>query len=140
MSKSRQEVAQIDAVDVLHREEVVVANFTELEDLDDVRVVEADGDLGFVDEHGDEAWLLRMAGENAFDNELFGEAFGAKTACQIHLGHAACAEFADQLKVAEGRRTLPFAIDANVSQRQCRLEGVEGYRVAGSQALPDSHA
>ena len=49
-----EQAQEVHALDVLHREEVRVADGAEVEDLDDVRVVEAERDLRLVDEHRDE--------------------------------------------------------------------------------------
>jgi hypothetical protein len=50
--------AQVLALHVLERDEVAVADFTELEDLGDVRVGQLNRDLRLVDEHRDELVVL----------------------------------------------------------------------------------
>ena len=56
----RERAAQVAALDVLEREEVLVADAADLEDLRDVDVLELDRDLRLVDEARDE---LRVGGE-----------------------------------------------------------------------------
>ena len=51
-------VGQVAAADVLHRDEVLALDVAELEDLHDVRVVEARRQLRLLDEHADERRLL----------------------------------------------------------------------------------
>ena len=60
LAEQRERAAQIAALDVLEREEVLVADATDLEDLRDVDVLELDRDLRLVDEARDE---LRVGGE-----------------------------------------------------------------------------
>ena len=56
--------AQVLAVDVLHRDEVLAVDLTDVEDLDDVRVRERRRDARLVQEHLDERAVLvhRRAG------------------------------------------------------------------------------
>ena len=57
LAEQRERAAQVAALDVLEREEVLVADAADLEDLRDVDVLQLDRDLRLVDEPRDE--LLR---------------------------------------------------------------------------------
>ena len=60
MGEERQRAAKVTALDVLEREEVLLADAPDLEHLGDVDVLQLDRDLRFVDESRDE---LRIGGE-----------------------------------------------------------------------------
>ena len=96
------ELAEVEALDVLHREEqALVAVVRELVDLDDVRVVEARRELRLVDEHRAEAPRRAVRRQDALDDEELVRALGAALLGEEHLGHAARAEAAQDLEVGE---------------------------------------
>ena len=96
-----QQAQQVDALDVLHREEVRVADRAEVEHLDDVRVVEAERDLRLVDEHRDELAAPRVRGVDLLDHQGLGEPLRDLGAREEHLGHATGADLADQRVFSE---------------------------------------
>jgi hypothetical protein len=91
-----QEAQQIHPLDVLHRQEVGVADRAEVEDLDDVGVVEAERDLGLVDEHRDELPALGVGRVDLLDHQRLGQALGDGGAREEHLGHASGADLRDE--------------------------------------------
>ena len=73
----RHNAAEILAADVLHGEVVGVTVLAEVVDVDDVRVIEAGGELGLVEEHGDEVGLLGQVRQDALERHALLEAVGA---------------------------------------------------------------
>ena len=61
----------------------------DVEDLDDVRVVEARGEPRLVEEHLDELLVLREVRQHALDRDVLLEPLNADRFAEIHLGHAA---------------------------------------------------
>jgi len=83
-----QDGAEVLAVDVLHCDEIVVADLAQVGDLADVRMAELDGDLGFVDEHLDKLLILREMGQNPFDDQQSLETPDAECLGLENLRHA----------------------------------------------------
>jgi hypothetical protein len=76
------------AVHVLHGHEELALALAEIDHLDDVRVLKPGTDASLVDEHGDEALVLREVRQNALDGEALGKAVGPRAAPHEHLRHA----------------------------------------------------
>ena len=96
------QLAEVEALDVLHREkEPLVAVVLELVDLDDVRVVEARRELRLFDEHRSEAPRGAVRGEDPLDDEDLVGALRASLLGEENLRHAAGPETADDLELAE---------------------------------------
>ena len=72
---------------VLHRDEVLVVDGAQFEDLDDVRMIQASRQLGLVDEHPHECRIVRKMRQDALDHEHPFEAGRALDAPLEHLGH-----------------------------------------------------
>ena len=127
-----QHAQEVDSLDVLHREEVGVADGTEVEHLDDVRVVEAERDLRLVDEHRDELTAARVCGVDLLDDEGLVETLRHDRAREIHLGHPTCADLSDQRVFAEllHRLSLPPG-----KSTDCSGNSVDA-QPAGAQSLP----
>src|SRR5262245_50839713 len=70
--------AQIAAVHVLERDVVAAVDDAEVEDLRDVRVIELYRELGFLDEHADELFVLRDVRQDPLDRYEPLEAFDAE--------------------------------------------------------------
>jgi hypothetical protein len=87
-----EDATDVAPVDVLHRDEVLGADATELVDLDDVVVVEQRGQLGLADERLDEARVLREVRQQALERDDPLEAFDAALEGAVHRGHPANAQ------------------------------------------------
>ena len=96
---------------VLHRDEVGVGRSTlggisgrlaEIEDLNDVRVRQAHGELGLVDEHVHELLAPRELGQDALDDEDLLEALDAVALGLEDLRHAALPQPLEQAIATEG--------------------------------------
>ncbi len=87
-SRAMQERAHRLAVHVLHREEVRVAELSDVVDLRDVRVVELRGEARLFEEHLHEVRVARALAQDALQNDVPFDAGGAGTARQKDLGHA----------------------------------------------------
>ena len=115
-----QQAEQVEALDVLHRQEVGVADRAEVEHLDDVRVVEAERDLGLVDEHRDELPALGVGRVDLLDDQRLGEALRDGRAREEHLGHASGADLRHQRVFTEllhRQRTRSLAPLAAAAER-----------------------
>ena len=86
------EEAQVLALNVLHGDEVLVVALAELEDLPDIGVIQIGGDLGLVDEHGDEVFVVRHVRQDPLDGEELLKALSAGGPPEEDLGHAASAD------------------------------------------------
>ena len=84
-----QQRGQVEAVDVLHRDEQRLADAAEVEDLDDVGVAQLDRDLGLGDEARLELGVARQLGQDPLDREGLLEPVRAVGLGEEHLGHAA---------------------------------------------------
>ena len=96
-----EQAQEVDALDVLHGQEVGGPDLSVAEGLDDVRVVQVDGDLGLVLEHLAELRRLGQRRMDLLDDEDLGQALRERLAREEHLGHAARAEAADELIFSE---------------------------------------
>ncbi len=92
---------KIDALDVLHRQEVGGPDLAVAERLHDVRMVQVDGDLGLVLEHLAELRRLRQRGMDLLDDQDLGEPLRQRLAREEDLGHPARAEPPHQLIFSE---------------------------------------
>jgi hypothetical protein len=102
LAKVVEDAAQIPAVDVFKGDEVAVIDFAEVEDLGDVRVLKLHGDLRLVDEHRDELFVLRDAGQNALERDDALEALDADGLRLEYLGHAPNIDAFEEVVLAEG--------------------------------------
>ena len=84
-----EDAAQVTPVDVLESDVVATVDDAEIEDLRDVGVVELDGELGLLDEHADELFVLRDVRQDALDGDQTFEALDAERLRSEHLGHPA---------------------------------------------------
>jgi len=91
-----QHAQKVEPLDVLHREEVRVADGAEVEHLDDVRVVQAERDLRLVDEHRDELPAPRVRRVDLLDDEGLVQSLRHCRARKEHLGHPTRADLPDQ--------------------------------------------
>ena len=105
--EQRERAAQVAALDVLEREEVLVADAADLEHLRDVDVLQLDRDLRLVDEPRDE---LRVGGEVRQhlldDGELLEP--GEAVLREEDLAHAAARQPLDQQVAPEDLRQARF--------------------------------
>ncbi len=102
------QVLQLRAVDVLHRDEVGVAELAAVEDADHVRVLEAGGGLGLAAEALDELLVLGEAVVEDLDRDV---AVELPVRGQPDVGHAAGADLVARAGSA-GRRSSPCAAAA----------------------------
>jgi hypothetical protein len=118
-----QHVAHVLAVHVLHREEVAVADPTDVVDLRDVRMVELRGEAGLVEEHRHETMVARVLGHDPLEHHVALEARDADGAREVQLRHPARRQMSEDL-VLVGRGTgvaLACAIHC-----ENRIRGVGG--------------
>ena len=109
----REERREVEPADVLHRHVVGIGRRhaalhragreAEIEDLHDVRVREANGELRLVDEHLHELVRLRELRKDALDDDDFFEALDAVALGLEDLGHAALAEPLEEAVAPERR-------------------------------------
>ena len=59
----------VEAVHKFQSDEVLAVDLAEVGNLDDLRVDELRGELGLVDEHGDEGLVCRQIGQDAFNDQ-----------------------------------------------------------------------
>jgi hypothetical protein len=97
----REQAAQILAVHVLHREEVLVAFLPDVVDLNDVGVVQLRGEARLVQEHLHERLILRLTRTNPFDHDVARETFDAGRAGEQDFRHATARQMLDDLVAAE---------------------------------------
>ena len=97
-------LGQVAAFDVLHRDEVLLVDRPQLEDLDDVGVVEAGRQLGLLDEHARELGVVGEVRQDALDHEHALEPGGTLDAALEDVGHAAAADAFEQRVFAELNR------------------------------------
>ena len=88
-------------VHVLHGEEVVAVDLSEVEDLGDVPVAERHGDAGLVDEHPDEGVAPGERREDLLDHHRLAHARHRVEPRAVELGHPADGESLEQLVLAE---------------------------------------
>ena len=140
-----QERREIDAGHVLHRHEVArgparsaLFDLAQIEDLHHVRMAQPHGELGLVDEHVDEAEVLRKLGKDPLDDERLLEPLDAEALRLEDLRHAATPQPLEQLvaavrrrpvrlRAAHGRRGLPLSAGLAVALGAVhRLGNLEG--------------
>ena len=92
------------AGDVLHREEVLAVKLADVVDVDDVRVSQSGGGLGFGLKAADQLGRSEVAGQDHLDGHRAVEPFLPGL---VDDAHAAAADLADQLVRAEIARQLP---------------------------------
>ena len=97
-----EEGPQVGAVDVLHGDVERAREAAEVEDLDDVRVRQRDGELGLGDEPVLELGVAREVGEDALDGERLLEAVRAVRLGAEDLGHPAHGDALEEI-VTRGR-------------------------------------
>ena len=107
LARVAQDATDVAPVDVLHRDEVLGADATELVDLDDVDVVEQRRELRLAHERLDEARVLREVRQQALQRDDALEAFDAALERAVNGRHAAHA----QPLVHEVRTELLFGGD-----------------------------
>ena len=117
--------AQVLAVDVLHRDEVLAVGLPDVEDLDDVRMRERRRDARLVEQHLDERAVLVHRRQDPLDDEQLLEACDALLDGEEELRHAAGREPADEGVLAEPTR---HAVHPELVVRAVRCP-----RAAGSQ-------
>src|SRR5262249_3973209 len=102
LAETIRDLEQILAPDPLHRDEVGVADLSQLEDLADVGVRQLPGDLGLIDEHLDEVAVLRHRGQDSLDRDDLLEPLDPEALRLEHLGHPAHAQALEQQIFPEG--------------------------------------
>ena len=93
------------AVEVLHRDEVLLRDLADLVGLDDVRMVEARRDARLLDQHLDELGLLDEVLTKSLDDRELAEV-RSRRAClhgQENVGHAPVPELRDEAVLTERR-------------------------------------
>ena len=131
-TNASEERREIEAVHVLHRHVVGADRLlpllgrrvpersdAEVEDLDDVRVRQADRELGFVDEHLHELLALREVGEDPFDDDDLLEPLDAVALRLEDLGHSPATEALEEAVATERGRhvTPPSVFECHVATR-----------------------
>ncbi len=96
-----QQAQEIHSLDVLHGQEVGFAHGAEVEDLDDVGVIEAECDLGLVDEHRDELPRAGKRWVDLLDHQLLVQPLRNGGAREENLGHPPRPDSSDELVFAE---------------------------------------
>src|SRR5690606_38832409 len=99
---ARERRSEILAVDVLHREEHVVADATEVEDRDDVLLDQGHRQLGLADEQLEEPRVAAAVLAQALDHQPLLDARDA-AAGEVDLGHAAARQRSQELVATERR-------------------------------------
>ena len=115
---------ELPSVEQLHRQEVAAVDLAEVEDLDDVRVVQARRDARLAREHLDERGRAGVAGQDPLEDDLAAEAFGAGNDCAEHLGHPSLAHLLEQDVAAEALRRARAHRRAGRLVRQRRQEHI----------------
>ena len=115
-----QDILEVGPVDELHHDEVGAIGDPEIEDLDAVGVVEVERDLGFIQEHADEALVFGQRWEDALDGHQLLEALHAGCLGLEDLGHTTRVDTLDNLisRLRHSRDSLA------VMDRRCRKPGV----------------
>ena len=99
------DLAERLAVEVLHGDPVGVVVLAEIEDLGDVRVVDAGRDPRLIEEHVDELIVLDEVRVDALDGDPLLEAAGPIHARQVDARHAADADLVDDAIAPEKEGT-----------------------------------
>jgi hypothetical protein len=126
----REQLPQILAVEVLHREEVLALRLADVVDLRDVRVVQARRDARLVEEHLDEALIARVLGLDPLEDHVALEAIETIGAREQHVRHPAGGEML-QDGVAPQPHGSHFVVDCAgcALHRQGSFTGVRKARV-----------
>ena len=98
--------AEIAAMNVLERDVVAAVDDAKIEDLRDVRVVQLDGELGLLDEHADELFVLRNVRKDPLDGNQPFEPLDSERLRAKHLGHAADVDPLEQIIFSDRSRLL----------------------------------
>jgi hypothetical protein len=110
-----QDLAQVLAVDQLHRDEVLAADAAEVVGLRDVDVAELRGEAGLAHERADELLVGGEGGQEALQRDLALEALDAALLGAEDLGHATDAEALEDLVVPEHLGRLRPALTPTVT-------------------------
>ena len=89
LRRVRQQRADVLAVDVLHRDEVLAGRLADVVDLHDVLVMQRGGDARLVEEHPDEALIPRVLGADPLEHDVALEAFDAVASPEQDVRHPA---------------------------------------------------
>ena len=135
LARVAEDPADVAAVDVLHRDEVLGADAAELEDLDDVDVVEQRGELRLADERLDEARVLGEVRQQALERDHALEAFDAALERAMDRRHTADAEaLVDEVRAellffgGVGAHSLGiWSVARTVAHRRQSREVTDGY-------------
>jgi len=84
----RQDREDIFAVDVLHRDEVRTARFTDVVNLDDVLMMQIGRDASLVEEHANEPRVPGVLGSDPLEHHMALEALDPVAASQQHISHS----------------------------------------------------
>ena len=87
-----EQLAGMDAVHELHRDEVIGVDLPEVVDVDDVRMAQLGGELGLAEEHLEEVRRVREVREDALDGDPTIEAFEPLLLGKEDLGHPAAGD------------------------------------------------
>src|SRR5690606_26877308 len=96
-----EQAGEREPVHVLHGHEQLALALAEVDDLDDVRMLQGRADPSLVDEHRDEARVLRELGQNALDREALREAVRPRPASHENFRHASETEALSEYVRAE---------------------------------------
>jgi hypothetical protein len=94
------ELAHRGPLDELHRDEVVAADLTELEDLHDVAMHQIRRELRLVDEGSEEGGALRVAWMDDLERDALRESFRAELLRLVDGRHATFGDLAHESKAA----------------------------------------
>src|SRR4029079_11016555 len=95
---------QRSAAHVLHRDEEAVADFSDLEELDKLRMRQQAARLGLVDEHVDERGIIQQLRKDPLDHHGSLEALRANNDGEEYLRHSSDADSIEKVVVPEGLR------------------------------------
>jgi hypothetical protein len=119
-----QHVQEVFPLHKLHADEVLAFDLAQVVDLHDVAVDEAHHDLGLVDEHLDELFVVGEVRQDLFDRKLFLKPVRAVHLRAEDLGHTAAADAIEQGVLSE----LDRALLALVSVAHALVPGAGGSR------------
>ena len=128
------ELREVHPVDQLHRHVWNVVVLTEIEDLDDVRVIEERRDARLLQEHGAHPVVLSELRRDALQDAGLHEVLGTDLLGQVHLGHPALADELGEQVPAE-----TFGLTHDRAELLARpTKAGQSYRVSGgsSRVLP----
>ena len=112
--------AKVGSFDVLHGDEVAARlDFSEVVDVDDVRMIQLRSELRLVREHRDEFVVVRDVRQDLLDRDDLLEALDPGAAGAKDLGHSAARDLLEKLVLAEAIGTL-------------RRDGLPRLRAAGA--------